>query len=163
MKLLTFYLAGVVAVAMVLAWSLIAAWAIFLGLTTVVFFLAYHNIFPSTNRREVSRQIVLEAPVTKTMREYEWLIARGFEEKNLQAQWRTLETLQKIFARKVRRRLGLNEAELTALLENPEKLEATIGEADLVQLLASKLWPDKDQWNLDRLGSLISKVEDWRS
>ncbi len=96
------------------------------------------------------------------MRELESMIMNGFESKELPAQRKTFETLAKIFARKVKRTYGISEIELKALIESPGRLEITIGEAELVQLLSNKLEPDVRLWDLSKLSELISKIEDWR-
>lgn len=150
-----------IAVAVVLASSLAAAWVIFLSLTALVFSLTFRYIFPATRRNETGQEEVFETPAAKIMRELELAIVKGFEGRDLQAQKKTLETLGKIFAERVKRRFGLGETELTALLANPRDLEETIGEAELFQLLTGMIKPDRDSWDLSRLTRLISKVEDW--
>ena len=95
------------------------------------------------------------------MRELESTIAKGFEDKDLQAQRKTFETLARIFGRKVRRKYGIGEVELKILIRNPSKLEATMKEPELAKLLSEKLKPNPELWDMTRLSNLISKVEDW--
>lgn len=148
--------------AVVLAWSLLAAWATFLGMTAIVFFLAFRSIFPQPIKDETNLQQKSENSVTFMMREMGSTISKGFEDKDLQAQGKTFETLARIFGRKVRREYGMGEVELKALIRNPSKLEAKVREPELVQLLSNKLKPNLGLWDITRLSGLISKVEDWR-
>lgn len=161
LELLTLYIVGVIAVAIVLAWSLFAAWMIFIGLTMLVFFLSFRGIFPSPVRSEIAQQSFADTTVKRTIRELESTIARGFEGGDLQAQRMTLETLERAFAGKVRRRLGIDETELKLLTRDPDNLTSILGEIELSQLLSNGLMPDVTLWDLVRLSNLISKVEDW--
>ncbi len=147
--------------AVVLAWSLLAAWATFLGMTAIVFLLAFRSIFPKSMRDETNLQQKSETTITFMMRELESTIAKGFEDKDLQAQRKTFEALARIFGRKVRRKYGMGEVELKVLIRNPTKLEATVREPELVQLLSDKVKPNLELWDITRLSNLISKVEDW--
>ncbi len=147
--------------AVVLAWSLLAAWATFLGITGIIFLLAFRSIFPQPVRVEADLKPKAENTVTFMMRELESTIAKGFEDKDIQAQRKTLETLARIFGRKVRRRYEIGEVELKVLIRNPSKLEAMIKEPELAQLLSSKLKPNPELWDINRLSNLINKVEDW--
>lgn len=159
--LLVLYLFGVLAVAIVLAWSPLAAWASFLSLTTIVFFLAFRSVFPSSVKYATERNAEREETVTLIMRDLESMIKRGFEENDPQAQNKTFEALERILARKVMRRYELNESEFAALKENPDNLREKLGENLLVQLLSTRLKPGVKSWDLAKLSTLISKVEDW--
>ncbi len=130
-------------------------------MTAIVFLLAFRSIFPQPIRDETNLQQKSETTVTLMMRELESTIAKGFEGKDLQAQRKTFETLTRIFGRKVRRKYGMGEVELKLLIRNPSKLEATVREHELVQLLSDKLKPNLELWDITRLSNLISKVEDW--
>ncbi len=147
--------------AVVLAWSLLAAWATFLSLTAIVFLLAFRSIFPQPIRDETNLHQKSESTVTFMIRELESTIANGFEDNDLQAQRETFETLARIFGRKVRRNYGMGEVELKVLIRNPSKLQAKVREPELVQLLSDKLRPNLELWDITRLSNLISKVEDW--
>lgn len=95
------------------------------------------------------------------MRDLESTIIRGFEKKNLQAQKMTFEALQKVLARKVKRKYEMNEDEHKALVDNASMLQAKLGDTLLVQLLSTKLKPNGRLWDLAKLNDLITKVEDW--
>ena len=127
----------------------------------MVFFLAFRSVFPSSVKYATEQNAEREETVTLMMRDLESMIKRGFEEKNLQAQNKTFEALERILARKVMRRYELNESEFASLKETPDKLREKLGENLLVQLLSTQLKPGGKSWDLAKLSTLISKVEDW--
>ncbi len=161
LRLLVIYAIGIIAVAFSLVWSVIAAWYVFLGFSSIVFLLFFLKIFPFTGRTSSSDRSGLEAPVTKRMRELELSIEMGFTQKNIYSQRRIFESLTSGFANKVKGRLKIDDSEFKEFLGSHEKLRTTLGDPQLVQLLLGNLKPDKNNWSIKRLGELIRLVEDW--
>jgi len=144
-----------------LALSLLAAWATFLSLTAIVFIIAFRSIFPPKISNSTHKDKEEGKNVTLMRKELESVITRGFEKDDLQARAKTFEAVKRIFVRKIMRRYGMNEAEFKGLIEDPNKLQAILGDPELVQLLSVKLNLRSRLWNLGSLSSLIDKVEDW--
>jgi hypothetical protein len=161
LRLVVLYIVGVLVVALVLGWSLLVAWATFLGLTAIVFILAFRNIFPPRSRNSGHKLAWGGRNETPARKELESMIMRGFEEDDLKARAKTFETLKRIIGRKIKRRYGMSEAEFKALTENPTRLDAILGDPELVQVLSAKLNLRSKVWDLGRLSQLIGKVEDW--
>ncbi len=161
LRLLVFYLFGIVAVAIILEWSVLGAWTLFLGLTALVFSLSYRSIFPASARQLSVQEFGGEAKITRMMRELEASVRKGFQDQNHSAQRKTFDELERVYAQKVKRRLGLDDAKLRDLLQNPEKLETILGDIELVQLIRGNIMMERESWDLSTLSSLLRKVELW--
>ncbi len=130
-------------------------------MTAIVFFLAFRSIFPPPIRDETNLEQESEASATFMIKELESTITKGFEDKDPQARRKTFETLARILRHKITRKYGIDEVELKTLIRNPGRLEATVRDTELVQLLSGNLRRDHEPWDITRLARLISKVEDW--
>ncbi len=161
LRLLILYAIGIIAVTFILIWSVMAAWFVLLGFTSIVFLLVFLKISPAILGTSMSEQRRLEAPVTKRMRELEGSVEMGFAQKNIRSQRKVFESLASGFAGKVRGRLEMDDDEFKEFLVSPERLSTTVGDPQLVQLLIGNLKPDMNNWSIKRFGELISLVEDW--
>ncbi len=148
-------------VSIVLAWSLLAAWAAFLIVTTIVLVLAFRSVFPHPISDETDQEQESEASVNFMVRELESTIAKGFVGRDLHARRKTFDNLARIFRRKIGRRYGMGKVELMTLMQNPEAVEATVRDPELVELLSGNFKGSYESWDITRLSKLISKVEDW--